>query len=672
MARLYISGGRHIKAGITLVILMCSWLTTYCRKELTLQRESNNIAWDTVAPENQQLYSLIKSTVRNSSPDNLDSSISVLRQMHTQSGDNAFYEGLFTSAFYLGILHTYKGEYDEARFWFYRSLFYSGKTIRAQGNTCRALNNIGNTYQFRGDYEQAVAYYFKAIELAETMPANDIYSANPLIRIYISAANALLQLNECTKALYYLDKAEATAERINSTANMAGVLVNKGIVYAKMKEPSKAWWYNHQALALAKYFKLAEIQSLALQNIADILKENNKPASAIPYLETALRIDGNINPYYRAGVLYSLGSVYQLMKNYARAEQYLLEAYQKAEQLNLQEYLLRIHKQLAALYAERDDYHQAYLHHSLAYTLNDCLLNKEKAQVISMLDIKYRTTEKDNELLQKQLRINEQTKWLAQKNVWIAATVAGIVLLAIGLAGLYHNNKQQRKLQEKQIQLLKSEQEIAGLRAMMQGEETERSRIARELHDGLGGSLTAVKMTFRSVERNFPFLGDTAFSDAMRMLQNMSEELRETAHNLMPENILHQQLPESVARYCEQIRNGEELSIEVQAFGNFDGLDDHLVLALYRMIQELIHNTVRHASATHAIVQISRHEHLLSVAVEDNGRGFDPETVPEGAGLKNLRSRVKSLNGRYSVESVPGSGTTVYLEFDLQPSETFA
>jgi len=617
-------------------------------------------AW--VPPDSLQLYIRIKEAM-NSSRDNQDSSILAIRRQAEESLLRGYHDAAFQGCFFLGVLYIYRGEYDTAYGWLWRALTLSGQSSSTLMNLYRTLNNIGNIFQYRGDYRQAIEYYFKAIPFAEKVAATDISVADPLIRIYTSAATALLQLKEYSRALYYLDKAEVLAHRMNLVKNLPAVYVSKAIVYERMGAGKKAWAYSQQALSLATQFRMEEIEFMAMMNFGDILRENGKPREAIPYLDAALRLRGNINLYYRAGALSSLGNCYFLLKDYPRAEQHFLSAYAKAAASRIPEYMLYIHQQLAELYLRMNDYRQAYEHHHAAYLLNDSLLNKDKMEAVNLLEVKYRTAESRREVAQKQLLINEQHRKLGQKNMWIVITIAGIAVLGALLLGFFRNYRQRQRLYEEQIRNMKQEQEIELLQAMMQGEEKERIRFAHELHDGISSQLSAMKLYLDTVRVRNPALPiQEELGQMMQLLADTSTDVRKTAHNLMPDGLIRQGLEEAIRSFCTFISKGD-LQVEVQTYGDLGNLESGLELSIYRAIQELVHNIVKHARATQAIVLVSNRDGILRITIEDNGTGMGQQPSEAGGiGLDSLQRRIQAMGGQLIIESGEGKGTTVYIE----------
>jgi signal transduction histidine kinase len=156
------------------------------------------------------------------------------------------------------------------------------------------------------------------------------------------------------------------------------------------------------------------------------------------------------------------------------------------------------------------------------------------------------------------------------------------------------------------------------------------------------------------------------FTELMQMLEEASADLRKTAHNLMPEILLQEGLAKASLLFCERVRKGHSLQINTEIWGKVRRLPGDVELTTYRIIQELIHNILKHAGASQALVQIVFHESQLCITVEDNGRGMPADdSHRDGIGLRTIRERVKLLNGQIDTVSTPGEGTSVYIELNL-------
>jgi signal transduction histidine kinase len=276
-------------------------------------------------------------------------------------------------------------------------------------------------------------------------------------------------------------------------------------------------------------------------------------------------------------------------------------------------------------------------------------------------------SDKDKQLAQQELAIERNESRIKSKNFWIIAISAGFLLISLISILLYRNNHHKQTLQAEKIRNLRQEIQIASLQAMVNGEEKERSRIARELHDGIGGTLGAIRTRVSAMMRKYKTAHtNDDFTELMQMLEEASADLRKTAHNLMPEILLQEGLAKASTLFCERLRKGHSLEINTEIWGKVRRLSGDVELTAYRIIQELLHNILKHAGATQALVQIVFHESQLCITVEDNGRGMPVNaTSNEGIGLKTIRERVKLMNGQIDTVSTPGQGTSVYIELDL-------
>jgi signal transduction histidine kinase len=228
---------------------------------------------------------------------------------------------------------------------------------------------------------------------------------------------------------------------------------------------------------------------------------------------------------------------------------------------------------------------------------------------------------------------------------------------------------QKQRLQAEKMDRLEREQEIGQLKAIVKGEEKERSRVARELHDGIVGLMAAIRMNFSTVQHRHQLLEAEDFREALQQLTDASNEVRQTAYNLMPEALLQGGLIEAVAHHCRAMTENNPLDISFSSIGCLPPMDPDFELSAYRIIQELVQNIVRHSGATQAVVQLNYAENQLDISVEDNGKGIDQDILTsgkKGMGLLNL-SRVKAFNGHIQLNSQEGNGARIYIVFDLKP-----
>ena len=206
--------------------------------------------------------------------------------------------------------------------------------------------------------------------------------------------------------------------------------------------------------------------------------------------------------------------------------------------------------------------------------------------------------------------------------------------------------------------------------AVLKGEEQERTRLAKDLHDGLGGMLSGIKYSLNSMKGNLIMTAENqqAFERSMDMLDSSIREMRRVAHNMMPEALVKFGLDAAIKDFCNDINQSGALQVSYQSIGMQDAhIDQTISITVYRVVQELLNNTMKHAGARNAIVQLSRREQQLTVTVEDDGRGFDKSLLRQGSGIgwNNIRNRVDFLKGKMDIDTQPVQGTSVHIELDL-------
>jgi signal transduction histidine kinase len=327
---------------------------------------------------------------------------------------------------------------------------------------------------------------------------------------------------------------------------------------------------------------------------------------------------------------------------------------------------IEAHNTIAEAYEKTGQYQQALLHKNLYLTLHDSLLRKDRLDMINQLEIRYRIAEKDKEITRQKLTAVEAENRIKSKNFLLASSLFATLLLSITFFSWFVNSKNKQILQQEKINNIQQRIEIEKLSAAMSGEEKERTRIAHELHDGIGGLLTAAKLNFEAAKINAPLNNSADFHQGIHLLQEVSAELRNTAHHLMPEILLQGGLVEAVKYYTANVLKSKQTEIVIQVLGTPQIFNPDFELAVYRMIQELLQNVLKHAKAKNAIIQISYHEKDLAITVEDDGVGM-PKSIAEkadGMGLTSIKERVKSIKGSMTINAEANEGTSIYLEFE--------
>ncbi|PHQ31041.1 hypothetical protein CJ305_02105 [Leeuwenhoekiella nanhaiensis] len=305
---------------------------------------------------------------------------------------------------------------------------------------------------------------------------------------------------------------------------------------------------------------------------------------------------------------------------------------------------------------------KAYQTLQKAVRLKSLLDYEENMQQISRLNVKYQTKEKErkNQELQQEKR-----------TLLIVLILSVLIISTIGFL-VYKNSQKKRKLAEQQKNLerqkvanLLKDQELASIDAMIEGQEKERTRIAGELHDDLGALMTNVRMHFEAL-KNAP--SEDLYQKTNTLLDEAYAKVRTIAHAKNSGVIANQGLLKALKDLAHKISQLNGLQIDVQAHGMDTRLENSLELSLFRIIQELITNVIKHAQAKTLTIHLVNHGDSLNIMVEDDGVGFDPRHISkrsEGMGINAIDKRVAHLNGTLEIESEPGQGTSVIIDLPL-------
>ncbi|MGI9548333.1 MAG: tetratricopeptide repeat-containing sensor histidine kinase [Flavobacteriaceae bacterium] len=558
-----------------------------------------------------------------------------------------------------GVLYRVRGNYKLAlsHMNLYRDYVASEKDSFGLANS---YFQIGVIHSKKGDYEEALQYYFNTFDIYETRKDTTGmgFTLNSIGIVYKN-------LKKYKEAIEIYKEVIGIHTRTNDSNRLADAYHNLGAIYQGQGKFDKA---------LTNYFKSNEInagtnnqwgKALNYADIGGVFMEKKEFSKAIEYFNKAFAIQKANSYTDDIGLtLANLGEASLRLGNYNRSERYLKEG------LGLTGVSKRIKRELHfnmfELYEQQAQYGKALVHHKEFFSINDSLINQSSLENINALQVQFETEKKDKELAQQklQLRTRENMLLKAQNQKKFAIT-AVMVLLVLSLLGWFYLRQRQR-LKTGEIEKLKAEQEVVKLEALIQGEEKERVRLAQDLHDGINGDLAVIKYKITSLDtKKLGAKDKTAFDQAVSMLDNAVDQVRRISHNLAPPALKNFDLIEAISHYCSKLAStNPTLEIDFQFYGNKLKLDKETETTLYRMVQELVNNVVKHAKATEALVQINHREQALHITVEDNGLGFDPNSVASGIGLQNVRSRTSYLMGDLEIESGK-NGSSIHINIDL-------
>ena len=562
----------------------------------------------------------------------------------------------------IGMIMAIRKDYDEALRAFREGIGYCDRDDTSAYLLPSLLNNIANVYYILGDYETCMKYYDSTVAADEALPENRRKKT-----VYNNIGNLLTVMKEPDRALYYLAKGEVLARKGNDSELLSSTLLNKGLAFYAKGDTAGGRKALHEALTIAE--NIPYLKRKILTNMGHYSWRYNKLDLAKRQLHQALAIDPESNiPEHSATVKQELGYIYLLTKEYGRARQFFQEALHEATEAHDLRVVADIHGYMGKLYAATGEYALAYQHNEVYQQLSDSLDNKEKAEAVNLMEIRYRTAQKDKEIAESRLTLKSQEQKLAQKNLLIVVATSGAIILAILLIMLFRHLRNRQKLHGSKIQILEQQHQISEMKSLMRGEEKERTRIARQLHDDIMIQFSVVKMQLSTVIGNADPKTETELREILASLDSATANLRSTAHNLMPDMLLQEGLIAALDYFCDNCRTATGIEIELLTFGDTPAMDTQFELSVFRIIQELVQNVIKHAAATKIIIQLSSRNEVLHITIEDNGIGMSSKVMADkkGLGLKSIHARVLAFNGTMDIESREGEGVTVNLEFDIR------
>lgn len=561
--------------------------------------------------------------------------------------------GLAFAAKAMGISSYYSGDLDQALKYYSESL-EGYTTIGDSMEIGKAYYNLAMIYDAKADKKQIVEYGLQAIRIFDKLGDH-----NGQGRVYNLLGISASREEDYERAISYFKQYHHNAVLSGNTLEIATSLNNIGGTYTDLEQPDSALHYLYQALDL--YTELGHRNLAgAYQNIGLLLEKQGKLDEAIKNLQLSVDISEKDNHVIRAaGSLYNLGRIYRKKDNNNLASQHLERSLDLSKELGDKFMIMQALEQLAYIKSEQGQFKTAfdYMHQSTLY--KDSVYNIEQANTAEELKTIYETEKKEQEIENLNQQNLIQQLQLRQKNSYLFISIGALVVLALGswLMVRHRRLKAEHKLQ--------NELSIA----ILETEERERSRIASDLHDGVGQLLSAALLNLNQINKSL----DTgqapppkSIDNAIHLVKNSYEEMREISHQMMPNALLKAGLSYSVREFLNKV-DSENLKIQLDIVGLNERLPHQTEILLYRCIQESVNNVIKHAEATHLSIQLVKDTEGISISIEDNGKGFDQSQadLKEGIGLSNIRSRTALLKGTVDIDTTPGKGTLLIIYVPL-------
>lgn len=482
------------------------------------------------------------------------------------------------------------------------------------------------------DREKASMYLELAIGYLETADKRSPTLQELTVEIYAINAENLVELGNLYAAKNSLDKAFAILKDYPSSNLNNLYYFPEGLYYYKLGQLKNA---------LASYNKGIE----SAGHHGDLLSMNR--------------------------LKYAKYMTLREQKNYPEARQVLLELIRSPSVFVLDK--KNWYKELARTYETLGDVKNANHFNKLYIALSDSLHNASFQKEIGQLEVRFNKAENENKIRQLEAQ-KERMRLVAENSKLYYGIFALVCLILLTVLILFWiKSKSHKKLaleKEKNYQqnmaTLEQQKEIEVMQAAISGEEIERKRIARDLHDGIGSLLSSMKMKLMKDPRTMHSLNGEESEQVSALLNRSITELRQIAYNLVPETLLTLGLEHALNDLCSLLKT-DSVHIACHYQGIRTDISESNQIMIYRIIQELINNALKHSGCTEIIVDCHQNQDMFFITVEDNGCGFriPKNAIHPGAGLKNLRNRVQALKGKIDMDSSPGEGTAFNIELSI-------
>jgi signal transduction histidine kinase len=607
-----------------------------------------------------------------------DSAISLYDAAYHAAGLQSNHRQMALARQSRGIVLTESGRYAEAVIAYKEAiaLFRRSKNSKGEANS---WNNLGNTYLYLASYHDAADAYYRAIPMFEAAG-----NSAALIVSHGNLGECYRQLGDYSAMLTEMRKMYRYAKESGDEYEIANASISLGAALANNSQPDSAAILLRNAHRAGVRLQDAALIFYALYDLADGDLKSGRIREALQRSDSARTAAEEWGrEYAKISARLLQGRSLQANRKTKDARIIFEEALSLARSGKSREQELEALNRLAELSEQEGDYRSSLALRKEWIALNDSVYNDRSIRQISELRTIYETAEKERLLREEQQLSTEKDGIIARRSTLLLISCA--LILVVLLAGwlIIRQLRTRRMIAEHAAAIekeraagLEKEQEILRyrneslrknretelLRAMVDGQEEERRRLGRELHDGLGGLVTAARMQLEEISRSGSGpLPVSDFLNLKNLLTKASKDLRDISHNLAPEGIGQHGLAESVSLLCRSL-SLPNLPVDFSVHGTARSLGKTSDMHLFRIIQELLHNILKHSEASHAFVELNFGDNALSVTVEDNGKGMKREDVGEGSGLTAVRNRASYLQAAVDVTAQPGRGTSFHIQ----------
>ncbi len=560
----------------------------------------------------------------------------------------------------IGIYYDVIGIRDSSEFYFNRALDYSRENELDDVHS-KALNNLGMFHWNKGEFEKALLYFFESLDLLNETEEDEVmrekFASTSRSNIGLIYQEMGLYEKAITSHLIALE----IRERYDIRGDLPTSYTNLGICYRNMYQRDSAFFYLNKSLATSKEVGLLKEQKIAYDNLGNIYQDAGETKEAVYHYSKSIELGEEIPNTSNSDII-TIGNLIHLYNDLNQWSN-SLDAIERASEIlendpDARNFAKDLYKNGAITYFNTGKIIAGEEFLNRFIQMKDSTFTKENAEQLAAYEAKFETQEKKRQLLEERTKsqkleidnIASEKAIVRQRNTLYSVIIIFLFVASIGV--FVYFRKRQRLREEKNQALIKAKEE--NIRSVISAQEKERERLARELHDGLVQEIRMLK-----TELNDASFGDQQIQDKLaKRIENLKTDARNLAYAIMPTALRKAGLVEAVK---DLVNNSFSLqSIRAQFFSAHDHIEtsDQVKNNMYRIVQEAINNIIKHSECSNVDISINQLKNTLILTVEDDGKGFNTESMNNSIGLKSMRSRAEIMNGSMEIESGK-DGTTV-------------
>ena len=514
---------------------------------------------------------------------------------------------------------------------------------------------LAQLHYYQGEVDSS--FYYRLVAIRQFEAAQKVSMAG---REYAELGYQYKRIN-LDKAFAYVRQGVKMLEEIQDTVGLSNVYNNFGVLYEMRESYDSALFYYQSSLDLKKILNDSLGIPYSLENIALIQIINQQYQVAESNLKNALTYRIAVNDQQGLlGNYINLAELYHHKGSYQTSIGYFQKALDKEKEIGQPYAAQYCYEKLTDVYQKTGNYRRA-LDALVNFTaIKDSLSNEQNIKNVEALTIQYETEKKEREI--ELLSVENQLKAAEVKNAnnrfYASLGGTGLLVLTVFLLFNRYKHKQRALLAEE-----KAQNQRIGFRSLIEGEEKERKRIARELHDGLGQLLSTARLNVSALEDRMEPVITKQWENSIKLIDEAVTEVRHISHNMMPNALISIGFEAAIKEQVHSINDAGKIQVHTTMPEEKLALPESEAIALYRVIQEVLNNALKYAEAQNIWLTITRKEGI-HIHIKDDGKGFDTGLIrsSDGIGWRNIQSRVEILNGALDIQSEIGKGSEISLK----------